>query len=137
MIRVTAAVIENDSCILIAQRKRGGHLPLKWEFPGGKIEKNETPEVCLKREMHEEFNVNIEVGELFAISIYDYSDKIVELLAYRATIVSGTIKAIAHEDMRWVAIKDLLKYDLAGADIPIAAKLMNMPVERKGGDKED
>ena len=54
---VTAAVMETDGKILIAKRRRGDHLEHKWELPGGKLESNETPEECLKRELHEELGI--------------------------------------------------------------------------------
>ena len=57
MIRVTAAVIEKNNKILIAQRKKEKHLGLKWEFPGGKIDDGESPESCLRRELKEEFGI--------------------------------------------------------------------------------
>ena len=74
MKEVTAAIITNDDKILIAQRGKDENLAGKWEFPGGKIEKGETPQQCLKREIQEELELNIEVGEFFGESIYTYSN---------------------------------------------------------------
>ena len=63
MIEVTAAILKNNGRLLIAQGKATGKLPNKWEFPGGKVESGETPEDCLKREIKEEFNIDVFVGE--------------------------------------------------------------------------
>jgi 8-oxo-dGTP diphosphatase len=69
MINVTAAIIERDGKILIAKRSSTSSLPNKWEFPGGKVEAGETTEECLARELWEEFNVEVTVGEFFTESI--------------------------------------------------------------------
>ena len=63
MTTVTCAIIEKDSKTLIARRAADQKLAGKWEFPGGKIEQGETPEECLKRELEEEFGIQVEVGE--------------------------------------------------------------------------
>lgn len=63
IIKVTAAILENDGRILIAQRKSSDHLSGKWEFPGGKIEHGETPEECLARELKEEFDIYVTIGD--------------------------------------------------------------------------
>lgn len=123
MIKVAAAIIEKDSLVLIAQRKRGAHLPLKWEFPGGKIEVGETPAECLVREIKEEFDIEISIRGHFTNVQHDYGDKKIELLVYRAKYKSGVIKTFAHEQIKWVSKSDLLKYDLAAADIPVAIML--------------
>ncbi len=64
MLQVTAAILIKDNKILIAKRLAGDKLPHKWEFPGGKIETGETPEACLKREMHEEFGIEVRIEHL-------------------------------------------------------------------------
>ena len=72
LISVTAAILVRDGKILIAQRKSSDHLAGKWEFPGGKIEYGETPEDCLKRELHEEFGIDTRIGVFLAESVYHY-----------------------------------------------------------------
>jgi len=62
IIKVTVAILEKDGRIIIAQRKSSDHLSSKWEFPGGKIEPGETPEVCLARELKEEFDIDVAIG---------------------------------------------------------------------------
>ena len=67
MKNVTAAILINDGKILIAKRGQRDKLPNKWEFPGGKVEEGETPEECLKREMYEEFQIEVVVGEYLGV----------------------------------------------------------------------
>lgn len=119
MITVTAAIIERDGKILIAQRKQDDYMGGKWEFPGGKVEDGETPEVCLKRELHEEFEADIEVGEFLLSSKYDYGDLAIDLLAYRAKLLSESITPHDHQSYRWVTPSELHNYDFPEADKPI------------------
>lgn len=119
MLQVTAAVIMNEGKVLIAQRSKEDKLSLKWEFPGGKLEEGETPEACLKREIMEEMNLNIEVLEFMGSCVYSYGTREIELMAYKAHILSGEMKLNVHNDVRWVKISDLNHYDLAPADIEL------------------
>ena len=82
MINVTAAIIKRGGKILIAKRSSTSSLPNKWEFPGGKIEVGETPEECLARELYEEFNIIVTVGDFIAESVYQYERKTVRLLGF-------------------------------------------------------
>lgn len=123
MVFVTAAIIERDSKILIAQRKKGDRLEYKWEFPGGKIEKGESPEACLKRELSEEFGIESAVCKFFCSSKYVYPHVSVDLLAYNVTYESGDFKLNSHEAINWISIDELSNYDFAEADKPIVMKL--------------
>ena len=117
MIQVTAGIIEKDGKILIAKRKRGKSADAKWEFPGGKVEKGETHEECLKREILEELNVEIQVGKFAGSSCFNNGEKNINLIAYYAEYVSGEIKLTDHEDYRWVLPCELVKYDFLEADL--------------------
>jgi len=121
---VTAAVIERDGKILIARRKKGDRMEGLWEFPGGKLEGNESPEECLRRELHEEFGIDADIGDFLLSSPYEYPHLKIELLAYRATYMSGDFKLNDHDEIRWVSPSELKRYDLAGADVPVADILM-------------
>ncbi len=120
MIEVTAGVIENNNNILIARRKAGDRsLSGKWEFPGGKIEKGETPEECLKRELYEELGINVIVGDYLTTSEYKYGEKNIRLIVYRVWYVDGEFLLNAHDEVKWVKREDLPSYDLAEADKPV------------------
>ena len=82
MKEVTAAIIIDNNKILIAQRGKNENLAGKWEFPGGKIEIDETPQQCLKREIREELEVDIVVGNYLGESICTYSNSKIKLIAY-------------------------------------------------------
>lgn len=121
---VSAGVIEKDGLVLIGKRKRGKRFAGNWEFPGGTLEKGETPEQCLKRELLEELSIEVEVGELFCSSIFAYTPEwTVKLLAYRVTLISGVFNLNDHDEIRWVKPADLVNYDFPEADKPIVEKL--------------
>lgn len=123
--RVSAAIIRENGKVLIAQRKRGSYFGLRWEFPGGKLEKNESPEECLRRELREELGLETENLGLFASTKHSYKDFDVELLVYNVRRVSGDLKLNSHESIKWVEVNELLNYDFVEADIPIINKIMH------------
>jgi 8-oxo-dGTP diphosphatase len=124
VVLVTAGIVKRDGKILIAQRKKGDQLEDKWEFPGGKIKENESPEDCLKRELHEELNIKVNVRNLLIESIHSYSGLDVDILAFNADFISGSFKLTSHNQVKWVKPSELGCYDFADADKPIVAKLM-------------
>ena len=120
MIKVTAAILIKDNKIFLARRNSDTKHAGKWEFPGGKVERGESAEQCLSREIKEEFSINITVNEFFAESIYEYGHAKVRLVAYRAAWVSGKMVLKDHDRIAWVSLDKLLEYNLLAADIPIA-----------------
>ena len=120
---VAAAVIGRNGTVMVARRAKGQHLEQKWEFPGGKIEENESPQECLHRELREEFGITVEVGEYIGESVFSYPEKRVRLLAYHVKLLAGDIVLTVHDMINWVKIQDLFTVDLAEADIPIALTL--------------
>jgi mutator protein MutT len=124
MITVTAAILEKDGLILAARKRPGLHLAGYWEFPGGKIEENETAEQCLKRELQEELGVRCEVGDFFTESIHDYGVRTIRLLAYHVTLSDGDFQLSDHDEIRWLAVDALHSLQWAPADIPIVQRLI-------------
>ncbi|MGD9641364.1 MAG: (deoxy)nucleoside triphosphate pyrophosphohydrolase [Elusimicrobiales bacterium] len=125
MRQVTAAVIERDGRVLLAQRKNGA-LAGKWEFPGGKLEPGETPEACLRRELMEEFGVDTEIGAFVCSSKFEYKHLPIELLVYRARHLSGEFRLTDHSAIAWVKPEALSGYDLSAADIPVVDVLLGL-----------
>lgn len=123
-ITVTAAVLEKDGRILIARRKHVDRQAGKWEFPGGKIEKGETAEACLRRELQEELGIDVVVGSFVGRSCHRYPHGEIELLAYRVIHLSGDFQLHDHEEIRWVLPADLASHDFSAADIPIVKLLL-------------
>lgn len=123
MIDVTAAVMRRNNEIFVARRAAGKHLELLWEFPGGKVEPGEDPRACLQREMFEEFGIIVSVGEFLGESIFDYGEKLIRLLAYSVTHISGEFLATEHDSFRWVTTQQLSDLDWAPADLPFVDML--------------
>lgn len=123
IVKVTAAILAKNNKIIIAKRGPDDELANKWEFPGGKIEIDETPEQCLKREMKEEFDIDISVGEYLGSSIYHYDHLSIELLAYRTYWEGGEIDLKDHDDFKWISLEQLADFDFAPADLTFVEKL--------------
>ena len=126
MRNVTAAVIKKNGKYLIAKRQAGGSLSEKWEFPGGKVEPGETPEQGLVREIKEEFNIDVKVGEFIGSIRFKNGDKEYQLMAYFTEIIQGTIMLTVHEEIQWVNIHEFHRYDIAESDKGIIALLQKM-----------
>ena len=123
MKEVTAAIILKDNKVLIAQRTPEDNLAGKWEFPGGKIELGETPQDCLKREIREELDVEMEVLDFFGESIYAYHSRTIKLMAFWCQWILGDFTLKVHSHIAWVNRHELDLYDFAPADIPLVEKL--------------
>jgi 8-oxo-dGTP diphosphatase len=124
MKRVAAAVIEKGGRILIAKRRADSrHAAGKWEFPGGTVEGQETPEESLRRELHEELGIETEVGSFVVSSEYMYPHGCIELLAYRVCHVSGDFMLHDHEQIEWVTPDEMDDYDFAPADIAVVRRI--------------
>ena len=118
---VVAALIIKNSKVLIARRSTGDPNVIgKWEFPGGKVEKNENEYDAIEREIKEEFELNIKAKKYLTNSICNYPNKIVDLRLYSCEYISGKFNLHDHSEYKWVSPKSLLDYDLAPADITLA-----------------
>jgi A/G-specific adenine glycosylase len=120
---VTAAVIRKNGRILIAQRPVGGQLGGLWEFPGGKVEPSETLKQCLRREIKEELNVRIKVGEQITSIDHAYTHLKITLHAFECELVSGKPQALQVQDFKWVRMSELEKYAFAKTDLRIIEAL--------------
>ena len=113
---VVAAIIKKDNLYLVTQRNRNKHMGLKWEFPGGKVEINETFKEALTREIYEELNININVYEKLAEESYKDSEINIVLHYFLCSIKDGVINLNEHEAMEWTDKTDFDKYDFVEGD---------------------
>jgi 8-oxo-dGTP diphosphatase len=121
-VHVACAIIERDGLVLSALRSASMNLPLKWEFPGGKIEAGEGREECLRRELVEEMGVEIEVGRALAPATHHYPTFTVTLYPYVCSILSGEITLYEHSAISWLPASRMHELDWADADIPVIAE---------------
>ena len=122
-IQVAAALIEQDGQYLITQRKHNVHLAGLWEFPGGKCERGESLESCLRRELLEELDIEITSPVLFMTHRHEYPDKNIELHFFRCALIQGQPRAIDCASFRWVSPENLNNYQFPPADAPVVARL--------------
>ena len=127
-INVTCAIIHYKEKILVTQRSNTMKLPLKWEFPGGKLEKNESEVECIKREIKEELNIEIELVKKISNSFYDYGTFQINLIPFIANYVSGDILLTEHSDYKLLARTELLNLDWAEADKPIVQEFLKVAI---------
>lgn len=132
MIRVTAAILWRAGEVLLARRTRPTWLAGKWEFPGGKIELGESPESCLARELAEELGIQVEVAAHLMTTVHEYPELSVELIVHEVHLVSGEPTPNDHDRLAWVRPEELASYDLAAADLPIAALLAERGAPAEG-----
>ena len=131
MIQVSAGIIISNKKVLLAKRKEGKSLEGYWEFPGGKVENNESASESLIRELHEEFEIETEIISKFHENIYEYETKTINLQSYLVKYVSGEYKLNDHSEITWTNIEDILNFNLAPADIPVAIKLLQHHVIKR------
>ena len=113
---VVAAIIKRNDLYLIAQRNGNKYKGLKWEFPGGKVESDETFHEALSREIQEELNININVHKKIAEEKYKDDQIDIILHYYLCSEKSGSIRLNEHENMAWVEKKDFDKYAFVEGD---------------------
>lgn len=121
-----AGVARKSGKFLLAKRKAGGEMGGKWEFPGGKVEKGESPEEALVREFLEEMEVFVDVGDYITETQFIHGETQYRLLAYDINLRSYNIKLNEHDSYCWVEAGEILDYDLADSDRKIAALLIGV-----------
>lgn len=125
MINVVAAIITNsEGKILIAQRNLKKSQGGLWEFPGGKIELNETLEEAIVREIKEELNMEIKCNNYFDEKIYEYPDKTIKLIALNCSMISDNYKVLEHEKIAWINLDEFYNFDFAPADVYFVEKII-------------
>jgi len=124
MKQVVAALILKDGKVLVCQRTRHQSMPLKWEFPGGKIEDGEQPRDALRRELEEELGIDAHIGEELARIRHDYKNGgAVELRFYVVNEYTGEMENRIFRDVRWAKRSELPKYDFLEADRELVKNL--------------
>jgi 8-oxo-dGTP diphosphatase len=118
-LHVACALIEKDGRVLAAQRSSTMSMPLKWEFPGGKIRESESAEACLMREVREELGIDVVVGQPLTAVTHRYPALTVTLYPFRCRIVAGAIMLHEHAACSWLMPAELHTLDWAEADWPV------------------
>jgi 8-oxo-dGTP diphosphatase len=126
-IPVVCALIERNGLLLLAQRPAHKHLPLKWEFPGGKVEPGETPANAIMREIHEELGCQVIVCRALPTFLHDYSTVIIEMIPFVCALAlhSPEPTPTEHVGLVWVRPEELTRYDLAAADLPVVMSYLD------------
>ncbi|HEY3318463.1 MAG TPA: (deoxy)nucleoside triphosphate pyrophosphohydrolase [Coriobacteriia bacterium] len=120
---VTAAVLIEDSRLLLARRAPHDRLPGYWELPGGKLEPGETPQECLARELREELAMTAEIGEMVAETLHKYAHGCFRLIALK-TVRLSEFELLVHDRVAWVARDEIGEYRLAPADVALVDNLI-------------
>ena len=124
MKRVVAALIMQHGKLLVCQRTRHQTMPLKWEFPGGKIEEGEQPRDALRRELDEELGIHATIGDELARIQHEYPNGgMVELRFYIVREYKGELENRIFKDIQWAKPKDLAKFDFLEADLTLVNDL--------------
>ena len=122
-IPVVCALIERDGLVLVAQRPAHKHLPLKWEFPGGKVEPGETAESAIVREIKEELACDISLVRALPTFPHDYGPVTILMIPFVCRLAANNAEPQLNEHvaLQWVKPEALTSLDLAAADIPVVA----------------
>ncbi len=125
-VEVVAGLIFDQDRLLVCQRSSRASFPLKWEFPGGKLEQGERYEGALRRELKEE--LGIEAGRLSELFRHEHlypKTARVNLRFFRVEDYSGEVKSLVFQQIKWVPIKDLMQIDFLDGDLPLVRKLVS------------
>jgi 8-oxo-dGTP diphosphatase len=120
---VVAALVRDGARVLVSRRRADQAMPLLWEFPGGKVEPGEPPEVALAREVREELGCEVRVGRIHEVVFHAYEDFDLYMLVYTCTITAGEPAPIEVAEVAWVEAARLPSLDLLPADYPLARAL--------------
>lgn len=126
-VEVVAGIIKYDEQILCMQRPKNKleYISEKYEFPGGKVEKGETLEEALNRELLEELDINTNIKSLYLTVVHQYPDFELTMHSFICEVTSKEITLIEHIDYKWLRLNELKSLDWAAADLPIVNKLVS------------
>lgn len=131
VVEVTCAIIEKDGKVFAVQRGEHMSLAYKWEFPGGKVEPEETHWECLVRELREELEIDIDVWEKLPFSDQAYPERIIRLIPFICTIKEGQeINLTEHNAMAWLEPENLTSLDWAPADLKVIENYLKFSAEK-------
>jgi len=125
-IPVVTGLIRKNGKVLVGQRPTGHSLAGQWEFPGGKIERNESPEQALARELNEELAIEADIGTLKLASTHSYGDTGIVILFYEVHFWKGEPKAVHHMELRWVAPDELKSLQIPDANKKILDRIIDL-----------
>ncbi|WP_455466301.1 8-oxo-dGTP diphosphatase MutT [Bartonella sp. B39] len=125
---VACALLDQDNHVLLTQRPQGKSLAGLWEFPGGKVEHGETPEVSLIRELEEELGIHVQLNNLLPLTFASHSYETFHLLMplYLCYHYKGIAQGREGQNLKWIFIGDLDKYPMPDADKPLVQVLKNL-----------
>lgn len=123
---VAAIILDGTGRFLIARRKKSGAQGGLWEFPGGTVEKGETHKEALARELLEELGLRVRVGDLLLSHGHDYPEGRILVHSYYAELLGGSLRPVAHDEVRWVSTGEAAGCDLAPADVKVLKKLRDV-----------
>ncbi len=123
-IHVVAGVLVRDGLFLVAKRMPGGPAGGQWEFPGGKVEAGEAPQQALQRELKEELNLDVAVGEQLGLFKAAIGAKVIALDCYWVRQFQGDIQISSHSEFAWVKEADLFHIDFAEPDLPAVISIL-------------
>lgn len=126
-VKVACGVIFNDDgYVFVCRRKQEKSLGGHWEFPGGKVEEGESLQECLKRELLEELDMEVDVKDHLKTVLHDYGTFQIELVAFSCDFRRSSLVMTDHDKFEWVNVSALLVKNLAPADVPIAECLASI-----------
>lgn len=121
-----ALIVDEGGKIFAAQRSKTMKLPLKWEFPGGKLEDGETAECCIVREIEEELGIAIQILNRLVSNEHHYDDFSIRLIPFVCQTAAKTVSLKEHADCRWIEPEELLTLDWAEADVPVVHAFLKL-----------
>lgn len=131
MVEVVAALIWDGDRFMICQRPAHKARGLLWEFVGGKVEPGETKEEALIRECREELAVTVAPKDLFMDVVHEYPDLTVHLSLFNAVIAEGTPQLLEHNDIRWITVDEIDRYEFCPADVEILKEIRRRDLCRR------